>query len=151
MQDKTNKPVVFSALEVANICGVVNQTAINWIKGGHLKAFTTPGGQYRVYPDDLAEFMKERDMRIPDELAKHCTGVTVAKKSILVVDDDRGLNTVITSYSTNKNTITIICIYWHWVLIILYIILHNNSRRILKRFYQVVNLIVFFKLYINRL
>lgn len=102
MQDKTNKPVVFSALEVANICGVVNQTAINWIKGGHLKAFTTPGGQYRVYPDDLAEFMKERDMRIPDELAKHCTGVTVAKKSILVVDDDRGLNTVITKFLEKK-------------------------------------------------
>ena len=32
---------IFSALEVANICGVVNQTAINWIRNGHLKAFTT--------------------------------------------------------------------------------------------------------------
>ena len=45
-----------SALEVANICGVVNQTAINWIKSGHLKAFITPGGQYRVYTDDLISF-----------------------------------------------------------------------------------------------
>jgi len=39
---------IFSALEVANLCGVVNQTTINWIKSGHMKAFTTPGGQFRV-------------------------------------------------------------------------------------------------------
>ncbi|MDR2747514.1 MAG: histidine kinase, partial [Treponema sp.] len=32
---------MYSALEVANICGVVNQTAINWIRNGYLKAFVT--------------------------------------------------------------------------------------------------------------
>jgi excisionase family DNA binding protein len=49
-------------LEVANICGVVNQTAINWIRNGHLKAFTTPGGQYRIYAKDLAAFLDKRGM-----------------------------------------------------------------------------------------
>lgn len=53
---------IFSALEVANICGVVNQTAINWIRSGHLKAFTTPGGQYRIYAKDLAAFLDKRGM-----------------------------------------------------------------------------------------
>jgi excisionase family DNA binding protein len=53
---------IFSALEVANICGVVNQTAINWIKNGYLKAFTTPGGQYRIYAKDLAAFLDNRGM-----------------------------------------------------------------------------------------
>jgi len=53
---------IFSALEVANICGVVNQTAINWIRNGHLKAFTTPGGQYRIYAKDLAAFLDRRGM-----------------------------------------------------------------------------------------
>jgi excisionase family DNA binding protein len=53
---------IFSALEVANICGVVNQTAINWIKNGYLKAFTTPGGQYRIYAKDLAAFLDKRGM-----------------------------------------------------------------------------------------
>ena len=53
---------IFSALEVANICGVVNQTAINWIRNGHLKAFTTPGGQYRIYAKDLAAFLDKRGM-----------------------------------------------------------------------------------------
>ena len=53
---------IFSALEVANICGVVNQTAINWIRNGHLKAFTTPGGQYRIYAKDLTAFLDKRGM-----------------------------------------------------------------------------------------
>ena len=53
---------IFSALEVANICGVVNQTAINWIRNGHLKAFTTPGGQYRIYAKDLSAFLDKRGM-----------------------------------------------------------------------------------------
>ena len=53
---------IFSALEVANICGVVNQTTINWIRNGHLKAFTTPGWQYRIYAKDLATFLNNRGM-----------------------------------------------------------------------------------------
>lgn len=98
MAKKSDKSAVFSALEVAHICGVVNQTAINWIKGGHLKAFTTPGGQYRVYPDDLVQFMKDRDMRIPEELASQCTKNKNLERSILIVDDDKGLNSVISAF-----------------------------------------------------
>ena len=59
---------IFSALEVANICGVVNQTAINWIRNGHLKAFTTPGGQYRIYAKDLAAFLDKRGMSASGEV-----------------------------------------------------------------------------------
>jgi two-component system OmpR family response regulator len=82
---------IFSALEVANICGVVNQTAINWIKSGHLKAFITPGGQYRVYTDDLIAFLNNRGMRIPEEL-ESSVEEKLSWKDILVVDDDRALN-----------------------------------------------------------
>ena len=49
-EDAIKKSVVYSAMEVAKICGVVNQTAINWIRNNYLKASTTPGGQFRVYP-----------------------------------------------------------------------------------------------------
>ena len=59
---------IFSALEVANICGVVNQTAINWIRSGHLKAFTTPGGEYRIYAKDLAAFLDKRGMSASGEV-----------------------------------------------------------------------------------
>ncbi len=68
MTKRAKKQRLFSALEVANICGVVNQTAINWIKNGHLNAFTTPGNQYRVYPEDLVAFLEERGMKVPPEV-----------------------------------------------------------------------------------
>ncbi|MDR1443632.1 MAG: helix-turn-helix domain-containing protein [Treponema sp.] len=63
MSKTTQKIRIYSALEVANICGVVNQTAINWIRNGYLKAFSTPGGQYRVYEDDLSNFLSGHGMR----------------------------------------------------------------------------------------
>jgi two-component system, OmpR family, response regulator len=84
---------IFSALEVANICGVVNQTAINWIKNNHLKAFTTPGGQYRIYAEDLLEFLQGRGMRIPDELLELTKDSD--KRSIMIVDDDHDLNSML--------------------------------------------------------
>lgn len=96
MNKESRKTVVYSALEVANICGVVNQTAINWIRNGYLKAFSTPGGQYRVYQDDLIEFMMKRHMRIPSEFIEESEPKD--KVSILVVDDDRGLNNVIAKF-----------------------------------------------------
>ena len=95
---KNGKKVrIFSALEVANICGVVNQTAINWIKSGYLKAFMTPGGQYRVYSDDLYEFLSGRGMRIPDELAEIVQREGSARR-LLIVDDDAELNNLLKRY-----------------------------------------------------
>lgn len=92
MAKKNKKVRIFSALEVANICGVVNQTAINWIRGNHLKAFTTPGGQYRVYADDLLEFLHNRGMRIPEDLQEL---VKEEELIVLIIDDDRDLNDMI--------------------------------------------------------
>jgi excisionase family DNA binding protein len=91
MAKKTSKTTVYSALEVANICGVVNQTAINWIRSGHLKAFLIPGGQYRVYKEDLLKFMEERNMRLPVDSEKN-------PFSVLIVDDDKGLNNILSKY-----------------------------------------------------
>jgi excisionase family DNA binding protein len=99
---KNDKKVrIFSALEVANICGVVNQTAINWIKNGYLKAFTTPGGQYRVYSEDLVEFLHSRGMRMPTEL-QQILEEQLNVDTILIVDDDRDLNNLIHQYLSKK-------------------------------------------------
>jgi two-component system OmpR family response regulator len=95
MARKGNKVRMFSALEVAGICGVVNQTAINWIKSGHLKAFQTPGGQYRVYADDLLSFLAEHGMRIPEGLLASTPGAAVDMHQVLIVDDDRAINGVL--------------------------------------------------------
>ena len=101
MSQNENKLVVFSALEVAKLCGVVNQTAINWIKSNHLKAFKTPGGQFRVYPKDLIDFMRSREIELPGELLKFCETEEVSKK-LLIVDDDKALNTVLAKFMQNS-------------------------------------------------
>ncbi len=95
---KTDKKIrIFSALEVANICGVVNQTAINWIKNGYLKAFTTPGGQYRVYAEDLVDFLQSRGMRMPEELER-IVQEQRGLRTVVIVDDDRDLNDLVAQY-----------------------------------------------------
>ncbi len=101
MSKRNKKIMIFSALEVANICGVVNQTAINWIKNGYLKAFTTPGGQYRVYAENLVSFLQSRGMRIPDELTEIAEKAE-EDKSILIVDDDVDLNNMLKGFLVKK-------------------------------------------------
>ena len=92
-----NKLKVFSALEVAKFCGVVNQTVINWIRAGHLKASVTPGGQFRVYPDDLRAFLLTKSMRVPDELQALCQE---SEPVLVIVEDDQILNNLITAQLT---------------------------------------------------
>ena len=79
------------------MCGVVNQTAINWIRSGYLKAFNTPGGQYRVYKDDLISFIENRGMRVPEALL-NLDEPEANWKSAIIIDDDIGLNNAIKSY-----------------------------------------------------
>jgi CheY-like chemotaxis protein len=98
-EDAIKKSVVYSAMEVAKICGVVNQTAINWIRNNYLKASTTPGGQFRVYPDDLVEFMEKNDMQVPVEVLENCkVKVHIQKQSVLLVDDDKAWNDVMAKF-----------------------------------------------------
>ena len=92
---------IFSALEVAKICGVVNQTAINWIRSGHLKAFTTPGGQYRVYVEDLLVFLDKRNMKIPIEVTQILKN-EVEWSKLLIIDDDRIENNMLKRWISKK-------------------------------------------------
>jgi two-component system, OmpR family, response regulator len=101
MSKTTKKVRIFSALEVANLCGVVNQTAINWIRNGYLKAFTTPGGQYRIYAEDLMRFLDSRGMRVPPELEDRLRE-DLDWASVLVVDDDAELNDLLKRWFERK-------------------------------------------------
>ena len=102
MAKNAKKVRIFSALEVANICGVVNQTAINWIKNNYLKAFMTPGGQYRVYSDDLYRFLQSRGMRIPDEL-KQIHDQEERYNTVLIVEDDTDLNNILKEFFSTRD------------------------------------------------
>ncbi len=101
MAKKEKKVRIYSALEVADICGVVNQTAINWIKNGFLKAFMTPGGQYRVYAEDLLTFLNSRGMRVPEELAEGAEEGPVWDR-LLIVDDDENINLLMKRYLSKR-------------------------------------------------
>jgi CheY-like chemotaxis protein len=97
MAKSKKKKKVFSAHEVANFCDVVNQTAINWIRQGHLEAYTTPGGQYRVYADVLAKFMQNQGMRMPDEV-REILAEQAKIEQVLIVDDDQALNDLLKQF-----------------------------------------------------
>lgn len=97
MAKNNRKERVYSAHEVANICGVVNQTAINWIDKGHLEAYQTPGGQYRVYADVLAKFLQKQNMRVPEEL-RQVLAEQAKIERVLIVDDDQEFNDMVKQY-----------------------------------------------------
>lgn len=73
--------------DVANLCHVSHVTVFRWIKKGILKAYSTPGGHYRVRNPDLVEFLHKQGMPVPEELGTNGT----ERRSILLVDDDPGV------------------------------------------------------------
>lgn len=89
---------MFSANEISLFCNVVHQTAINWIRSGKLKAHETPGGQFRVSADELAEFLSLKNLAVPDEVLKHCSKRWYSEKNVLLIEEDAGLSSVIYGY-----------------------------------------------------
>lgn len=69
--------------QVAAICRVSKKTVLNWIYEGALKAFTTYGGHYRVWPVNLKKFLDTAGMDIPFEF------VDDTSTRILIIDDER--------------------------------------------------------------
>ena len=67
--------------QVARLLGVSDQSVANWVDHGKLRAGKTPGGHRRIEADDLVEFLKRQELRIPAELA-------CPEPGILIVDDD---------------------------------------------------------------
>ncbi len=67
---------------VAKICRVSKKTVLNWIYRGGLKAFTTFGGHYRVWPGDLKVFMVSAGIDVPFQFVDDRGMV------FLIIDDD---------------------------------------------------------------
>lgn len=68
--------------QVADICRVSKKTVLNWIYDGGLKAFTTYGGHYRVWPANVKKFLDSTGMDIPFDYVEERT------TNILIIDDD---------------------------------------------------------------
>ncbi|MBI4546673.1 MAG: response regulator [Ignavibacteriae bacterium] len=67
---------------VAKICRVSKKTVLNWIYKGALKAFTTYGGHYRIWPGDLKKFLDKAGIDVPFQY------VDERQSTFLIVDDD---------------------------------------------------------------
>lgn len=72
---------VFTTGEVADICGISQQTVIRCFDNGKLQGFRVPGSRFRRIPREaLIKFMKEHNIPL-DRL-------DMGRKRVLVVDDD---------------------------------------------------------------
>ncbi|MDI6766810.1 MAG: response regulator [Bacteroidota bacterium] len=67
---------------VAKICHVSKKTVLNWIYKDALKAYTTYGGHYRIWPGDLREFMVKAGLDV------HFNFVDERQTSFLIIDDE---------------------------------------------------------------
>ena len=85
----------FSIPKAAKHCSISRVTLWRWVRSGKLKAFLTPGGQYRIRKEDLELFISGKMGHLPQvELIK--------EKKILIVDDDLGVQKLlIRMLSTN--------------------------------------------------
>ena len=85
MRDKA----IFTTFEAAKLCHVSPLSIINWVNAGRIPAFRTPGGHRRIRREDLARFMRENGIPLPEEL-RDGTG----RSRVLVVDDESAIRDI---------------------------------------------------------
>ena len=68
--------------QAAKVCRVSKKTVLNWIYRDALKAFTTYGGHYRIWPGELKKFMYTSGMDIPFQY------IDDRQTTFLIIDDD---------------------------------------------------------------
>jgi len=69
--------------EVAAYCQVTNDGVVKWIKAKKLRAYSTPGGHYRIRKSDFREFLERYGMPVDTEFFAE------ERKKILVVQDEQ--------------------------------------------------------------
>lgn len=81
----------FTTSEVARYCAVTNDGVLKWIKSGKLRAFSTPGGHYRVAMDDFRAFLGKFEIPIDETFfnGEHRT------RTVLVVDDEEDIRNIV--------------------------------------------------------
>ncbi|UCD32042.1 MAG: response regulator [Desulfobacterales bacterium] len=74
--------------QAARYCSVSRVTLWRWVKSGKVKAFLSPGGQYKIREKDLESF-------IFGEMGYLNTTDLANEKKILIVDDDPEIQNII--------------------------------------------------------
>ena len=60
--------------EIAKYCGVTSVTVSRWIRENKLKAYTTPGGHYRIRIRDFREFLEASGLPVDEKFFSGETG-----------------------------------------------------------------------------
>ena len=81
----------FTTSEVARYCAVTNDGVLKWIKSGKLRAFSTPGGHYRVAMDDFRAFLQKFDIPIDEAFFRGAQKT----RTVLVVDDEEDIREIV--------------------------------------------------------
>jgi excisionase family DNA binding protein len=81
----------FTTSEVARYCAVTNDGVLKWIKSGKLRAFSTPGGHYRVSSEDFREFLEKYDIPIDEAFFSG----QQRPRTVLVVDDEQDIREIV--------------------------------------------------------
>ena len=81
----------FTTSEVANYCAVTNDGVLKWIKSGKLRAFSTPGGHYRVSAEDFRAFLEKYEIPIDESFFRGGE----RKRTVLVVDDEPNIRDIV--------------------------------------------------------
>ena len=66
MKPKLVASELLTASDVAKYCGVTSVTVSRWIKGDKLRAYTTPGGHYRIRKQDFREFLRSSGLPVDE-------------------------------------------------------------------------------------
>jgi excisionase family DNA binding protein len=81
----------FTTSEVARYCAVTNDGVLKWIKSGKLRAFSTPGGHYRVSAEDFRAFLEKFDIPVDETFFRGAS----RQRSVLIVDDEPDIREVV--------------------------------------------------------
>jgi len=81
----------FTTSEVANYCAVTNDGVLKWIKSSKLRAFSTPGGHYRVSAEDFRTFLEKYEIPIDETFFRGGE----RKRTVLVVDDEPDIRDIV--------------------------------------------------------
>ena len=81
----------FTTSEVASYCAVTNDGVLKWIKSGKLRAFSTPGGHYRVSAEDFRAFLEKYEIPIDETFFSGGE----RQRTVLVVDDEPNIRDIV--------------------------------------------------------
>ena len=81
----------FTTTEVARYCAVTNDGVLKWIKSGKLRAFSTPGGHYRIAAEDFRSFLEKFEIPVDEAYFRG----EKRERSILVVDDEADIREIV--------------------------------------------------------